>query len=245
MEGPERRAYSGRRSTRRTSPSSSRSGAAFRSAVSWKGRPTVSCGWKVALRARRRPGRGGPGRGTGGPPLPFRSRRPEPTDGDLPVHRPDRGGQDRAREGARLVPLPLRARARPDRHERVHGEAHRRSTDRGPAGVRRLRGGRSADRGGPIPSVHGRAVRRGREGPPGRRERATPAARRRAVDRRAGPDGGLPEHARHHDQQPRIGPAERGDLRRRTAEDHRARLAGALPARVPRTGWTRWSSSTP
>ena len=54
-----------------------------------------------AARADRRPGRGGAGRRGGGAPLARRARRPEPADRQLPVPRPDRRGQDRARAGAR------------------------------------------------------------------------------------------------------------------------------------------------
>ncbi len=52
--------------------------------------------------------------------------------------------------------------------------------------------------------VLGRAPRRDREGPPRGVQRAPPGARRRAPHRLAGPHGGLHEHARHHDEQPRL-----------------------------------------
>ena len=51
--------------------------------------------------------------------------------------------------------------------------------------------------------VHGGAVRRGREGPPGRVRRAAGGARRGQADRRSGPHGRLPQHHPHPDVQPR------------------------------------------
>ena len=75
-----------------------------------------------------------------------------------------------------------------------------------PARLRRLRGGRPADRGGPAPAVPGGALRRDREGPPRRLQRAAAAAGRRPPDRFAGPHGGLQEHGRDHDQQHRLRP---------------------------------------
>ena len=67
--------------------------------------------------------------------------------------------------------------------------------DRRAARLRRLRGGRPADRGGPAPAVPGDPARRDREGPPGRLQRPAPGPRRRPPDRRPGPDGRLQEHA--------------------------------------------------
>ena len=63
-----------------------------------------------------------------------------------------------------------------------------------PSRLRRLRPGRAAHRGGAPPPVHGGAVRRGREGAPGRVRHAAAGARRRPADRRPGPHGGLPQH---------------------------------------------------
>ena len=77
------------------------------------------------------------------------------------------------------------------------------AADRRAARLRRLRGGRPADRGGPPPAVPGRPARRDREGPPGRLQRPAPGPRRRPADRRPGPDGRLQEHGHHHDQQHR------------------------------------------
>ena len=72
-----------------------------------------------------------------------------------------------------------------------------------PSGLRRLRGGRPADRGRPSAAVPGRPARRDREGPPGRLQRPPPGPRRRTADRRPGPDRRLQEHRRDHDQQHR------------------------------------------
>ena len=91
----------------------------------------------------------------------------------------------------------------PHRHVRVPGEAHRVAHDRRAARIRRLRGGRTADRGGATAAVRRRALRRGREGAPGGAQRPPAAARRRAADRREGPHGRLQEHRRHHDVEPR------------------------------------------
>ena len=86
---------------------------------------------------------------------------------------------------------------------RVHGEALGRPADRRASRLCRLRGGRRADRGGAPAALPGGAVRRDREGAPGRVQRAAAGARRRPADRRPGPHGRLPQHADHHDLQPR------------------------------------------
>ena len=86
---------------------------------------------------------------------------------------------------------------------RVHGEAHRVAPRRRAPGLRRLRRGRPAHRGGPPPAVRGRAARRDREGPPRRVQRAAAAARRRPPHRRPGSHGRLHEHRADHDAQPR------------------------------------------
>ena len=186
-----------------------------------------------AAGARGRPGRGDRLGLEGRPPLALGSRGPEPADRGLPLPRSHRRRQDRAREGARRLPLPHREGARADRHERVHGEAHRRPLDRGAAGLRRLRGGRAAHRGGPHPAVHGHPLRRGGEGARRRGQRPPAAHGRRTADRRAGPDRGLPQHPRDHDQQPRLRSARGRHHRRRLASADRAGAERALPPRVP------------
>ena len=103
--------------------------------------------------AAGRPGRGGRGGGQRGPPQPVRPARPEPPDRLVHLPRPHRRGQDRALQGAGRSDVRQRGRHGPARHERVHGAAHRQPADRRPAGLRRLRGGRHADRGRPPPAL--------------------------------------------------------------------------------------------
>ena len=130
---------------------------------------------------------------------------------------PDRRRQDRADQGAGRVPVRHRRRDGAHRHVRVHGEAFRGAADRRAAGLRRLRGGRLPDRGGAPQALLGGAARRGREGAPGRVQRAAAGARRRPPDRRPGPHGGFPQHGDRHDLQPRLAAhpehGRRGELR--------------------------------
>ena len=113
-------------------------------------------------------------------------------------------GKTELTQGARRVPVRHRGRADPHRHERVHGEALGRADDRRAAGLRRLRRGRRADRGGAAQALCGDPVRRSREGAPGRLQRAAAGARRRPHDRRPGPHGGLQEHGDRDDLEPRL-----------------------------------------
>ena len=71
-----------------------------------------------------------------------------------------------------------------------------------PPGLRRLRGGRPADRGRPAQALLGRALRRDRKGPPRRVQRPAPDPGGRPADRRPGPHRRLQEHGHHHDLQP-------------------------------------------
>ncbi len=122
--------------------------------------PEADSHGRAAAPARHRPGRGDHRRRERHPP---RARRPagsEPAARQLPVPRPDRRRQDRAGARARRVPVRRRAGDGPDRHVRVPGEAHGLAHDRRAARIRRLRGGRPADRGRPPPAVRRRAVRR-------------------------------------------------------------------------------------
>ena len=89
------------------------------------------------------------------------------------------------------------------RHVGVHGEAFGRAPDRRASGLCRLRGRRRADRSRAAPALSGRPVRRDRKGASGRLQRPAASARRRPPDRRPGPHGRLPQHADHHDLQPR------------------------------------------
>jgi ATP-dependent Clp protease ATP-binding subunit ClpB len=92
---------------------------------------------------------------------------PRPADRQLPVPRPDRRRQDRAVQGAGGVPVRRRAGHGAHRHERVHGEARGRAADRRAARLRRLRGGRPPDRGGPpSPLLRGPASTRSKRPTP-------------------------------------------------------------------------------
>ena len=93
----------------------------------------------AAARARRRPGRGDRRRRRRRPPRARRPQGPAPPDRLVPVPRPDRRRQDRARPGPRRVPVRRRAGDGPDRHERVHGEVLGLAARRRAARLRRLR----------------------------------------------------------------------------------------------------------
>ena len=189
-----------------------------------------------AAHAGDRPGRGGR---RGQQCRAARARRaagPEPAARLVPVPGPDGRRQDRAVQGAGGVPVRRRAGDDPHRHVGVHGEARGRAPDRGAARLCRLRGGRGADRGGAPAAVPGDPVRRGREGAPGRVQRAAAGARRRPPDRQPRPHGGLPQHADRADLEPRQrvsrgaggGPAGGGGAR--PGDGGGARR---VPARVP------------
>ena len=118
-----------------------------------------------------------------------------------------------------------------------------------PSGLRRLRRGRTAHRGGAPPSLLGRAVRRDREGAPRGLQHAVADPRGRPPQRRQGQGGQLRQHDHHHDQQPRraraqaqhvaglpAGGAGRADLvvgARQDARQHHGRAQEAVPSRVP------------
>ena len=135
------------------------------------------------------------------PPVAQRPVRPQPADRQLPVPRPDRRGQDRAGPGAGRVPLRRRAVDGAHRHVGVHGEALGRPPGRGAPGLRRLRRGRPAHRGGPPPPLRRGPARRDREGPPRRVQHPAAGARRRPPDRRPGPHGQLHQRRPDHDVQ--------------------------------------------
>ena len=92
----------------------------------------------VPRQARHRPEGGHPGRVRRGAPFARRHRRPEPPDRLVPVPRPHRRGQDRARQGARRLPVRRREGHGAHRYERVHGEVLRVSPDRRGAGLHRV-----------------------------------------------------------------------------------------------------------
>ena len=167
---------------------------------------------------RRRPGGGGAGGLGGGAPRPLRAAGPEPADRLVHLPRPHRRREDRDRPRARRVPLRRRAGDGPARHVRVHGEARGVAPHRRAPGLRRLRGGRPAHRGGPAPALRGDPLRRDREGAPRRVQRAPADPRRRPAHRRPGAHGRLPERGRHHDLEHRLAgdPAPRRAPRRAT-----------------------------
>ncbi len=102
-----------------------------------------------------------------------------------------------------------------------------------PSGLRRLRGGRPAHRGGAAPPLLGDPARRDREGPPRRLQRPAADHGRWPAHRRTGPHGRLQEHRDDHDLERRQ-PVHR--RREGGGEGPGAGRGGAhpdLPARVP------------
>ena len=99
-----------------------------------------------------------------------------------------------------------------------------------PPGLRRLRGGRPADRGGPPPALRRRPARRDREGPPRRLQRPAADHGRRPAHRRPGPHGQLHQHDPDHDLERGLGP------------DHRRRWSTRGSASRSRRCWRRPSS---
>ena len=145
----------------------------------------------------------------GDPPRARRDQGSEAPDRLVHLPRPLRRRQDRARPHAGRVPLRRRGRDDPDRHVGVHGEALRVAARRLASRLRRVRRGRPAD-GGRAPQALLRAPpRRDREGPPGRLQHPAPDPRGREADRRAGPQGRLPQHDRDHDVEHRRQPRSR------------------------------------
>ena len=109
-----------------------------------------------------------------------------------------------------------------------------------PPGLRRLRRGRPADRGGAAAALLGRAARRAGEGAPRRVQHPAAGARGRAADRRAGAHGRLHQHRADHDVEPQ-GRAV-GLLQARVHQPHRRDRP--LPAAEPRTTWPSSSGSS-
>ena len=130
--------------------------------------------------------------------------------GSVPVPRPDRRRQDRAGARAGRVHVRLPGRDGAHRHVGVHGEALGVAAGRRAARLRRLRGGRPADRGRAPAPVHGRPARRDREGPRRRLQRAAAGHGRRPPDRRPRPHGGLQERRADHDLEHPRRPRRRG-----------------------------------
>ena len=127
-------------------------------------------------------------------------------------------------------------RAHPHRHVGIHGEALGGAPDRRAARLCRLRGGRRAHRSGAAAALSGGAVRRDREGAPGRVQRAAAGARRRPPDRRPGPHRRFPQHADRDDVESRRrnpGQPAGGPGYRRGARSGDGDGARELPARIP------------
>ncbi len=78
---------------------------------------------------------------------------------------PHRRWQDRAQPRSRRISLRRRERHDPHRHERIHGETHRRPPHRCPSRLRWLRGGRPAQRSRAPQALQRRPLRRDRESP--------------------------------------------------------------------------------
>ena len=112
------------------------------------------------------PGRGRHQGQRGHPAQPRRHRQPQPAHRQLPVPGPHRRGQDRAGQGPGRKPVRQREKPDPDRHDRIYGEVQRQPPDRRASGIRGLRGGRPADRGGPPQALQRGPVRRGGKSPP-------------------------------------------------------------------------------
>jgi type VI secretion system protein VasG len=116
-------------------------------------------------------------------------------------------GVGKTETGARARRPALRRRAHRghDQHVGVPGEAHRVAPGRLAAGLRRLRRGRHADRGGASAAVLGGPARRVREGRPRRHEPLLPGVRQGHPQRRRGPGDRLQEHGGDLDEQPGVG----------------------------------------
>ena len=177
-----------------------------------------------AAQARDRPGRRDHRRLEGDPPRPRRDQGSEAADRLVHLPRPVRRREDRARAHARRVPVRRRGGDDPDRHVRVHGEARGLAARRLASGLHRLRRGRPAHRVGAPQAVLGRALRRDREGAPGRVQHPPADPRGREADRLAGPQGRLPERDRDHDLEHRLGV----DLEERLARLQRLERGGPL-----------------
>ena len=184
-------------------------------------------------RARDRPGRGGRGGLQRAAPLARRALGPQPPDRLFLFLGPTGVGKtELARALAEFMFDSEQAIVRVDMSEYM--EKHSVSRLIGaPAGLRRLRGGRPADRGGPPAPLRGRAARRDREGAPGRLQRPAPDHGRRPAHRRPGPHGRLHQHDPDHDLERRLRPDHRRDGRRGDPRADRGGPRGDLQARVP------------
>ena len=187
---------------------------------------------------RHRPGRGGRGHrrphrhAQGGP------QRSRQADRRVPVRRPHRHRQDRARQDGRRISVRLGRPHDPPRHERV---PDRRDDAQDP----RRRGRQLADQPRAQAAVLGGAARRVREGARHHLGPVPAGVRRRPADRRHGPRRRLPplHHHPHHQprrhQPPHLGPRLRA--RRRTPSPATRSCARSARPSGPssRTGSTR------
>ena len=215
------------------------------------GAPGVVVGSRAAADARRvararrlRPARGGAPGGAGDQAIARRAGAARAAGRLLPVHRPDRRRQDRARQAARAA---ARQRVHPLRHERVHGEARGRAADRRAARIRRLRAGRPARRRRPHASLQRRPARRNREGAPGHLQHPAAGDGSRDADRQHRPEGRLPQRRADPHVECRLARDERRlDRIRATAARtaRRRRPSSASSARSSATGSTRSSRSS-
>ena len=146
------------------------------------------------------------GRLEGDPPRPRRDQGSQAPDRLVHLPRPLGRRQDRARAHARRVPVRRRGRDDPGGHVGVHGEALRVPARRLAARLHRLRRGRPAHRGRPPQALLGRPARRDREGAPRRLQHPAADPGGREADRRAGPQGRLPQRDRDHDLEHRRRP---------------------------------------
>ena len=142
----------------------------------------------------------------------------EPPDRFVHFSRPDRRRQNGTVARAGGISLRRRERHDPHRHERIHGEAHRRAVDRRAAGLCRLRRRRAAERSRAAQALFRHSLRRDREGAPRRLQRPPASARRRPDHRRPGAHGRFQKHRHHHDLEHRLAIHHRGRHRAKSAK---------------------------
>ena len=128
---------------------------------------------------------------------------PEPADRLVSVPRAHRRRQDRTDPRAGRLFVRRRPGDGPHRYVGIYGEACRRAADRRAAGLCWIRRRRRPDRGRAAPALSDRAVRRDREGAPGRFQRPASSARRWPSHGRARANGRLFERRHRDDLQPR------------------------------------------